>query len=94
MKKLTISLLLASTLLAPCAGGREVKMEIGRWSHPSGQMSFSVTESNGSKRAVIFVTDEHVIESNYFWVSKKDLLKIPSLIDETIAELDDGQPTR
>jgi hypothetical protein len=74
-------------VVAP-ANARETKTQIGKWKdYSGGGIDFSIIDKDGRKSAVIFVTDEHIIETNYFSVSKKDLEKIKALIDETLKEM-------
>lgn len=91
MKAIAIALVAAGIAFAGSAEGRETKTEIGKWkSHSGGSVSFSVTDTDGRKSAAIFVSDKHIIETNYFSMSKGDLEKLKALIDETILELDGG----
>lgn len=53
-----------------------------------GSISFSVVDREGAKTGIIYVSDEHVIETNFFSVSVRDMKKIRDLLDETIKEID------
>ncbi len=68
---------------------KETRTVIGEWkAYTGGKIQFWVTDKNGNKEAAIYIRDEHIIETNYFSVSKADLEKIKALIEETIQELE------
>lgn len=73
---------------AQLAHGRETTTEIGRWTATGGSMSFSIREADGKKSAAIFVSDTHIIRTNYITPNKDQLLKLRALIDETLTEMD------
>jgi hypothetical protein len=77
-------------LSSASVSARETETQIGKWQTYSGSIKFSVVDKDGSKRAVLFISDKHVIETNYFSVNKADLEKIRALIDKTIQELESG----
>jgi len=70
------------------AMSKEVKTTIGEWSNLSGKIVFSIQEENARKKGVIWVCDNHIVDTNLFMVQKKDLLMLKSLIDETLGELE------
>lgn len=82
-----VFIVVALVLLPLQAMGREVKTTIGEWSNYSGLIRFSIEEKDGKKRAAIWVCDDHIVDTNLFYVRKSDLLKLKALIDETLAEL-------
>lgn len=70
---------------------KEVTTNIGQWDYRyGGKIQLSVIDKDGKKNGVFYVTDEYIVETNYFSTSKEDLLEIRALIDKTIKEL--GRP--
>ena len=80
-------ILVVAVMLPLQVMGREVKTTIGEWSNYSGLIRFSVEEKDGKERAAIWVCDDHIVDTNFFYVTKNDLLKLKALIDKTLEEL-------
>lgn len=80
-------MLVVAVMLPLQVMGREVKTTIGEWGNYAGLIRFSVEENNGKKKGIIWVCDDHVVNTNFFYVTKNDLLKLKALIDETLEEL-------
>lgn len=76
-------MLLGSTIVE----GKEVETTVGQWTGVSGKIKFSVVNTNGRKIAHVWVTDEHIISTNMFFMKSHDLIKLRSLIDETLTEM-------
>lgn len=88
MKKGIILVLSICLLVTFSLHAREVTISIGEWKNSSGRIGFSVRDSDGVKRAIIYVTDKYVIETNLFVVDTWQLIELKILIDETIEEIE------
>ena len=88
MKYVLLSLtFITLTVLSFHAIGLETETTIGKWKHRSGSVKFSIREENGHKSVTMFVSDQHVIETNYFSLSKAELENLKALIDQTLLQI-------
>lgn len=94
--KRSISTLLFAALLAVSAtsannstGTRETTTTIGSIQDRFGnKIELSVVEKKGSKKAVIWVADDYIIETVRLEASKDKLRTLKTIIENTLEELD------
>ena len=85
MKKIIVFIVL---LLSPIvADGKEIQTTIGEWKGFNGKIKFSIVENNGGQKIHMWVSDNDIIDTNLFIMSKSDLLRLRALIDESLSEI-------
>lgn len=67
---------------------RDSEVAVGSLGMRLTDATFSVKVIRGQKVATVFVHDERMINTNVIFLGKQDLLRMKTLIDETIDELD------
>lgn len=93
MKHTAIALIASLVAFSGGAEAREVTTKIGSWrTNSGGGINFSVIDINGHKAAIVFASDKHTINTNFYRVDSRELKKIRALIDETIDTLDASRP--
>lgn len=85
MKKYFI-ILAALFSLSVSAKPEEYRYKVGEYHQGKDRIIVSIEVKNGNKTAFIRIYDEHIINSNHFTMSKKDLLELKELIELAIKE--------
>ena len=90
MKKILIAGLIAVSGIT-FAQERTTTTDIGRWNAMgggSGSIKLEVIKKGNQVQAGIFVTDRHVINTNYYLENKAGLERLRNLLNETIKEME------